>query len=64
MKMKEKESLNGRIDWITTLVPFFGVVILATLFMMIPEGSKTVLEATRKFIGDDCGLYYAMSICH
>ena len=60
MKMKEKESLNGRIDWITTLVPFFGVVILATLFMMIPEGSKTVLEATRKFIGDDCGLYYAI----
>ena len=56
----KNESLKGRIDWITTLVPFFGVAILAALFMMVPEGSKTVLEAIRKFIGDDCGLYYAI----
>ena len=58
--MNERESLKGRIDWITTLVPFFGVAILAALFMMAPEGSKTILEAIRKFIGDDCGLYYAI----
>lgn len=58
--MKEKESLKGRIDWITTLVPFFGVAVLGALFMVAPEGSKTVLEAIRKFIGDDCGLYYAI----
>lgn len=58
--MKERESLKGRIDWITTLVPFFGVAVLAALFMMVPEGSKTVLEAIRKFIGDDCGIYYAI----
>ena len=49
--MNERESLKGRIDWITTLVPFFGVAILAALFMMAPEGSKTILEAIRKFIG-------------
>lgn len=56
----EKEKLSGRIDWVTTLVPFFGVAALCALFMAIPEGSKTVLEAVRKFIGDDCGLYYAI----
>ena len=50
----EKEKLSGRIDWVTTLVPFFGVAALCALFMAIPEGSKTVLEAVRKFIGDDC----------
>ena len=56
----EKEKLSGRIDWVTTLVPFFGVAALGALFMAIPEGSKTVLEAVRKFIGDDCGIYYAI----
>ena len=58
--MKEKEHLGGRIDWITTLVPFFGVAALGMLFMLIPDGSKTVLEAIRHFIGDDCGIYYAI----
>ena len=56
----EKEKLSGRIDWVTTLVPFFGVAALGALFMIIPDGSKTVLEAVRKFIGDDCGIYYAI----
>lgn len=56
----EREKLSRRIDWITTLVPFFGVAALGALFMIIPEGSKTVLEAVRKFIGDDCGIYYAI----
>lgn len=58
--MKEKESLKGRIDWVTTLVPFFGVAVLGALFMVVPDGSKTILEAIRKFIGDDCGIYYAI----
>ena len=56
----EREKLSRKIDWITTLVPFLGVVALCALFMIIPEGSKTVLEAVRKFIGDDCGIYYAI----
>jgi BCCT family betaine/carnitine transporter len=56
----EREKLSGRIDWVMTLVPFFGVAGLGALFMLIPEGSKTVLEAVRKFIGDDCGIYYAI----
>lgn len=58
--MEEKEQLKKRIDWITTLVPFVGVTALGALFMLLPDSSKTVLEAIRKFIGDDCGIYYAI----
>lgn len=58
--MEKGESLKRRIDWITTLVPFFGVSLLGALFMIVPEDSKTVLESIRKFIGDDCGIYYAI----
>ena len=58
--MESNESLKGRIDWITTLVPFVGVVALCVVFMIAPDTSKTVLEAVRKFIGDDCGIYYAI----
>lgn len=56
----EREELGRRIDWVTTLVPFLGVAALCVLFMVIPDSSKTVLESIRKFIGDDCGLYYAI----
>ena len=58
--MKEKESIKGRIDWITTLVPFLGVAALGVLFMIFPESSKNILEDMRMFIGDDCGIYYAI----
>lgn len=58
--MNQEENLKGRIDWVTTLVPFFGVVALGALFMLIPDGSKMVLESIRQFIGDDCGIYYAI----
>ena len=58
--MEPRESLNRRIDWLTTFIPFVGVVTLCAVFMVAPENSKTVLEAIRKFIGDDCGIYYAI----
>lgn len=58
--MKQNEKLKNRIDWITTLVPFGGITILCVLFIIIPEGSKNILESIRKFIGDDCGIYYAI----
>ena len=60
MFMFGKIDLNGKIDWTLTLVPFFGVAALATIFMLVPEDSKRILEAIRKFIGDDCGIYYAI----
>ena len=58
--MSKNERLEGKIDWITTLVPLCGVTILGILFMIVPEGSKNVLESIRRFIGDDCGIYFAI----
>ena len=58
--MESRESLKGRIDWLTTFIPFVGVAALCAVFMIAPESSKNVLEAIRKFIGDDCGIYYAI----
>lgn len=58
--MEQGINLKKRIDWITTLVPFIGVSILCVLFMIEPDSSKNILESVRKFIGDDCGIYYAI----
>ena len=58
--MEQEVKLKNRIDWITTILPFLGVSILCALFMIVPNSSKTVLETIRKFIGDDCGIYYAI----
>lgn len=58
--MEQKETLGKKIDWVMTLVPFVGVSALCALFMLVPDDSKTILEAIRKFIGDDCGIYYAI----
>lgn len=58
--MESRESLKGRIDWLTTFVPFAGVAALCAFFIIAPESSKSILEGIRKFIGDDCGIYYAL----
>lgn len=58
--MEQEVKLKNRIDWITTILPFLGVSILCALFMIVPNSSKTILETIRKFIGDDCGIYYAI----
>lgn len=58
--MKQKQSLKGRIDWVATIVPLVGVVALGVLFMLLPGQSALVLNAVRGFLGDDCGLYYAL----
>lgn len=58
--MKQKQSLKGRIDWVSTIVPLVGVVVLGVLFMLLPGQSALVLNAVRSFLGDDCGLYYAL----
>lgn len=51
---------KGRIDWITTLIPFFIVVIMMTVFIYIPEQSKTFVDTLRGFFGDTIGLYYTI----
>ena len=58
--MENKEKLKGRIDWVATLVPLIGVVVLCVVFMLLPGQSQVVLGAVRGFLGDDCGIYYAL----
>lgn len=54
------EKLYGRIDWVTTLVPFFIVVAMMAVFMLIPEQSKLFVDTLRGFFGDTIGLYYTL----
>ena len=56
----EKKNLRDEIDWVATLVPLFGVVVLGILFMVFPEVSSAVLEGVRGFLGDQFSIYYAM----
>ena len=56
----EKKNLRDEIDWVATLVPLFGVVVLGILFMIFPDASSAVLEGVRSFLGDQFSIYYAM----
>lgn len=47
-----------RIDWVTMMIPFLLVITLMTVFMLIPEQSKDVVDNMRGFFGDTIGLYY------
>ena len=53
---KEKK----KIEWSTMLIPFIIVVALMTVFMIIPEQSKAVVDTMRGFFGDTIGIYYPL----
>lgn len=53
-------SLRTQIDWFSTLVPLAGVLVLAVVFMLMPEQSSLMLQTIRGFLGDEGGLYYAL----
>ncbi|MBR2836552.1 MAG: BCCT family transporter [Coriobacteriales bacterium] len=48
----------GKVDWITTLVPFFLIVGLALFLFIFPEESNDTIGQIRFFFGDTLGLYY------
>lgn len=54
----EKEA--RKIDWATMLVPFVIVVALMAVFMIEPEGSKSVVDTLRGFFGETIGIYYPL----
>lgn len=58
--MKKKLELKGKIDWVTTLIPFIIVLILMSVFMLMPEQSKSFVENLRGFFGDTFGIYYSI----
>ncbi len=47
MNEVEKKNLQDEIDWVATLVPLFGVVLLGNFFMIFPDAR--VLEGVRGF---------------
>lgn len=56
----KKENLKGRIDWITTLIPFVIVLSMMLVFMLIPTQSKLFVDTLRGFFGDTIGIYYVI----
>jgi betaine/carnitine transporter, BCCT family len=60
MSNSERKTLLKRIDWITTLVPLIGIVILAIIFMILPNQSTHVLNFLRDLLGNKLGFYYIL----
>lgn len=58
--MSDSKNLKSKIDWVTTLVPFGIVLALGVVFMLMPDESKVFVDEIRSFLGDSCGLYYAL----
>lgn len=56
----DNKNLIKKIDWFTTLVPLFGVVMLCILFIKIPNESSKVLNSMRDFLGNELGFYYIL----
>ena len=57
-KERENESLKGRMDWITMIIPLVLVVVMAVIIISMPEQSEYYLGIIRNFVGDSCGIYY------
>lgn len=58
--MRDEKNLKNQIDWVSMLVPMLFVGIIFVVFMICPAQSQMFLDIIRGFIGDDCGLYYAL----
>ncbi len=60
--MKENDNKNWmqNLDWTITLVPFLGIVLLAVVFMAMPEQSANILNILRDFLGNQMGFYYLL----
>ena len=56
----EKKSLKGRLDYVSMIIPLLGVILLCVLFMIMPAKSSYIIQMIRGFLGNDCGIYYAM----
>ena len=52
------ESLKGKIDWSTAVIPFMLIAFLCISFMAAPDGSRQILDKIRALLGDTFGLYY------
>lgn len=55
-----QKRLHQEIDWVSTLVPLLGVLLLGVLFLVIPEQSSLILGGIRTWLGDQFSIYYAL----
>ena len=58
------ESLKGKIDWSTAVIPFVLIAFLCISFMAAPDGSRQILDKIRVLLGDTFGLYYLVPALH
>lgn len=57
---RSNSGLRTQLDWITTLVPFFCILLLCILFVFSPERSGDILASIRFFLGEEFGSYYLL----
>lgn len=60
MKSKKNNELLGKLDLVTTFLPFICICALCLMFVLYPAQSSAVLEAIRYFLGDRLGSYYLL----
>lgn len=58
--MHKNKDLFKEIDWFSIIIPLVIVSLLCCVFMVLPGQSALILQAIRGFLGDECGLYYAL----
>lgn len=58
MEKTSPKGLLKQLDLVTTLLPFFTIVVLCILFVLYPDRSSQVLGSIRYFLGDQMGSYY------
>lgn len=54
----DRSRSAGPIDLVTTVIPFFCILLLCVVFFMDPDGSGRVLASIRYFLGDELGSCY------
>ena len=60
--MCKKEKLIQEIDWFSIIIPLIIVFLLCAVFMIFPGQATLILQMIRAFLGDECGIYYAIAL--
>lgn len=52
--------MKKQIDWAAIVIPLAGIILLCTVFMVLPGQSELLLQTIRGFLGDEGSIYYAL----
>ena len=61
--MSKNKNLIKEIDWFSIIIPLIIVTLLCIIFMIFPGQSTLLLLTIREFLGNECGIYYALLGC-